>query len=245
MMPGLAGRVPPVLRARCAVLAVADAPGEGSAGTVVSEALVAEALARFAAGFRAPDPLALASLWSIFYLDAVLAPAAAALLCCDLVLPVALDAVGLDLDRSGLPARVWLRDGGRTAGDGVRRFAPLLREQLAPFVALLDGHTGLAPAVLWSNAAVLLDYVVGAVGAEAVPAARAEALALLAGGDIDAPGLALPYRPTHDGGRERRICCGRLKLSGMAPCPAICPGRDAFLGLGRGGTTLARGGRSL
>ena len=199
---------------------------------------IGAALARFGARFRQPDRHAVASLWSMYYFNALIVPTAAVLLVCDRIVPVMLPATGLALDGKGLPERLYIADDGRPAFDADRgkRFKTLVDGHLTPFIAMYAERTSLSPRLLWSNAATVLDYVVGTVATGAHAAPRAEAESLLAGTSPDAfPHLADPFRTAPDGTRERRICCTRHRLSGVAPCPTLCPGRDAYMGINGAG----------
>ena len=242
-MPGangpveLSGIVPADIAPLCRSMAIVGADPPLDIIALDAEA-IAPALARFGAGFWQPDRQAVASLWSMYYFNAMIVPAAAVLLGCDRILPVTLAATGLLLDSKGAPERLYIPDHGRPASDADRgrRFATLVDGHLVPFIAMFAEPTGLSPRLLWSNAATVLDYVVGTVAGRACMAARAEARGLLAG---TLPGavshLADPFRTTPEGTRERKICCTRHRLSGVAPCPTICPGRDAYMGIsGRG-----------
>lgn len=210
-------------------------------------ATIGTALERFARRFERPDPAALASLWSMYYFNAALIPAAADLLCRDHILPVAMDGIGLRLDQAGLPEQVILPHVSSPfrAGEHGHRLDILLCGQLAPFVALMGRETGVTARVLWSNAATVLDWAVRTVGARALPVPRGALAAALAGDGPDGcRKLAGAFRETADGGRERRVCCMRYLLSDTSPCLPICPARDAAVNAG-GRSALACGAGRL
>ena len=100
----------------------------------------------------------------------------------------------------------------------------LVRGHLVPFVALYAAATGVTPRLLWSNAAVILAFTLDRVAGAALPGPRREAAALLEGGHAF-PHLAGAFREAPHGERERRLCCGRHRLSGVAPCYTLCPQR--------------------
>ena len=115
-----------------------------------------------------------------------------------------------------------LDDAGGAAGPGAR-FEVLVEGHLSPFAALCAERAGLSPRLIWSNAAFILDWALGELASTAtVPAARAEAEALLAGRG-GACRLAHPLRTVANGTRTRRMCCLRYKLAGIADCGALCP----------------------
>ncbi len=190
---------------------------------------VDRALALFAGRFWQPDARAVASLWSMYYLNALVVPTVAALLIHDRVLPVALADVRLRLDAEGAPGEIRLRDEGRAAGeaDRGRRFDTLVHGHLVPLVALFAPRSGLSPRLLWSNAATILDYVVEAVAGTAIPAVRREAASQLDGRGAFR-NLAPPVQDAAAGSRARKLCCGRRRLSGVAPCFTLCPERRVY-----------------
>ena len=185
---------------------------------------IARALAAFAGGFPRPERRALASLWSMHYLHAVVVPAAAAALTLDRVLPLALDGCRLRLAADGTPTEVRLGGGVPPGGSAL---GALVHGHLVPFVALHAAVSGVAPRLLWSNAAVTLAFMLDRVAGAALPGPRREAQALLDGGSAF-PHLAGAFRETMMGERERLLCCGRRRLSGVAPCHTLCPERDVW-----------------
>lgn len=189
-------------------------------------AAIADALALFGRGFRQPEPRPLASLWSMHYLQAVVVPAAAAILTLDRAPPLALAGCRLRLAADGAPAEVRL---GGTPSDigptGADPLDALVAGHLVPFVALYASTTGVAPRLLWSNAATTLAFALDRVAGAARPGPRAAVAALLDGAF---PPLAGAFREDAMGERERVLCCGRRRLSGVAPCYTLCPERHVW-----------------
>lgn len=215
--------LPPSLAPSCAAMTVGCPPGCARACGLGEAARFDAAVAAFAAGYREPDRGALVSLWSMYYLAALIVPATAALLCRDRVLPVGFEEVGLAIGSGGLAAFRLVDAGCPAAARGCRRFETLVEGHLAPFVALCAARANLSPRVIWSNAAVMLDWALGELSAaDTLPEARAEAEALLSGG-TGACRLAHPLRSGADGTRTRRVCCLRYRLPGVADCGSLCP----------------------
>lgn len=226
----LAALVPPSLAPSCAAMAVDDGSGCARACRLAEPGGFDRALSAFATAYDEPDRAALVSLWSMYYLAALIVPPTAALLCCDRVLPVGFAELGMTIDPAGLAA-FRLPGIGCPAGASCRRFDTLVDGHLAPFVTLCAARAGVSPRVFWSNAAVMLDWALKELGtADTVPAARAEAEALL-DGSAGACRLAHPLRGNADGTRTRRVCCLRYRLPGVADCGGTCPrtfnGREA------------------
>ncbi|MDP4022813.1 siderophore-iron reductase FhuF [Methylobacterium sp. NEAU 140] len=182
--------------------------------------------ARFGAGFGDADPRAVVSYWSQFYLATLATPALTALVRLGRALPLALDAVGLDLDAAGRPARLLLSEGGRGTLDP--SLDALVEGHLRPFVDLCHARCGLAPRVVWCNAAVILDHVAREL---ARGPAREPAVLEEAGTALGWRGAACSRRsplaqglcPGPGGAPCRRVCCLRYRLPGVASCGALCP----------------------
>lgn len=217
----LAASVPSSLAPFCAAMARGGGSARARAGRLSEPRCFDRALSSFAAAYEEPDRAALVSLWSMYYLASLIVPTAVALLCRDRILPVGFDELGMTIGPGGLAA-FRLRGTGRPAS-GHRRFDTLVEGHLVPFVALCAARAGLSPRVFWSNAAVMLDWVLGEIDTTAtLPAARVEAEALL-DGRAGACRLAHPLRATSNGGRMRRVCCLRYRLPGVGDCGATCP----------------------
>lgn len=222
LLSDLAATVPPSLAPSCAAMTVDRARSDLRASQLGEPGRFDYALSAFAAAYHEPDRAALVSLWSMYYLAALIAPATAALLCRDHILPVGFENIGIAVGPSGC-ATFSLSDLGRTAAaHGRPRFEALVEGHVAPFVSLCVARAGLSPRVIWSNAAVILDWALNELSADTVPAARAEAAALL-DGNAGACRLACPLRTNGDGTRTRRVCCLRYRLLGVASCGQLCP----------------------
>jgi ferric iron reductase protein FhuF len=191
-------------------------------------AMLRQTIARYAArlgvdGDGGADLRPAASAWSLDYLGALLAPAAAAASVLQHAFPLGAADLALTLDRLGAPARFHLVDQGRAlpGSPTLERYGPLLREHLAPLFEAIGGQTRLPPKILWANAARKLDEVL------------VQALALTGGAPrvgIDRDQLL--HRQAHaDGGANplygrpsplHRHCCLRYQLPGQSYCGA-CP----------------------
>ena len=209
MILDLATVVPPSLAPSCAAMTVGCAPGCTRACKLGEPAQFDRTLSAFAVAYETPDRAALVSLWSMYYLAALIVPATAVLLCRDHVLPVGFEDIGIAIDTSGLAA-FRLPDAGRPVGaSGCRRFDTLVDGHVAPFVSICAARAGLSPRVIWVNAAMMLDWALGELRvADTQPSARDEAEALLDGRAGDRR-LAHPLRGHADGTRVRWVCCLR------------------------------------
>ncbi|WP_267426387.1 siderophore-iron reductase FhuF [Methylobacterium sp. GC_Met_2] len=177
-----------------------------------------------AAGCAACDRRVLVSYWSQFYLAALATPALTALVRLGRPLPLAFEALSLERDAAGRPCRFRLpAEGyGSCAAPGL---AGLVEAHLRPFVELCHERCGIAPRILWGNAAVILDYVARelADGAEAACDDVAACLGWRAGPACSKSPLAQALCPGASGCRRRRVCCLRHRLPGVPSCGALCP----------------------
>ncbi|QGY03495.1 siderophore-iron reductase FhuF [Methylobacterium mesophilicum SR1.6/6] len=170
MIADLAAQVPASLAAYRD--GVAEGPGGPEAlplGALrdpdVFDATLAAFGAGFGASFEAADPRVRVSYWSQFYLAALATPALTALVRLGRPLPLAFDAVSLELDAAGRPCRFRLpAHGSGCAACPAPGLTGLVEAHLRPFVELCHARCGIAPRVLWGNAAVILDYVARELG---------------------------------------------------------------------------------
>lgn len=232
MVAEVAARVPASLAAyRDGVAAGPGGPEALPLGALrdphVFDATLAAFGAGFGADFRNADPRVRVSYWSQFYLAALATPALTALVRLGRPLPLAFDAVSLELDAAGRPCRFRLpADGSGCAACPAPGLTGLVEDHLRPFVELCHARCGIAPRVLWGNAAVILDYVAGELGgrAGAAPACDdvAACLGWRAGPGCARSPLAQALCPGASGCR-RRVCCLRHRLPGVPSCGALCP----------------------
>jgi ferric iron reductase protein FhuF len=232
MSPGLASPMPDIaaqMTAQMTAQVAAHVPaslctyrdgvaaGTGGAATPLvalrDPAVFDATLAAFAAGLGVSpgtaDRRALVSYWSQFYLAPLATPVMTAL-------------VRLELDAAGRPARFLVRP---EAQEGARAgLSGLVEDHLRPFVELCCAQCGIAPRVIWGNAAVILDYVARELG-EPETLARPEVATCL--GWCTEAGCTLGPLAQALRDRRRRTCCLRQRLPGVASCGALCPLRES------------------
>lgn len=185
---------------------------------------------RYAASFPSGgDPRAALSLWSQYYLLALVPCAAAVALVAAQDLPVAVAEMGVVLGETGQPTCLCLPHGGcdTAVRCPVQRLAPLIRSHLAPLGDTLAA-AGLPRPVFWSNAAVVLAWSLRVIALpEPDRAALQEAMAAPCWGD----GGPNPFRAVLGKDPARRgVCCLRFRLGGVARCsncPVAACGRSA------------------
>ncbi|SDN70285.1 ferric iron reductase protein FhuF [Methylobacterium phyllostachyos] len=216
---------------------VADGPGGPGAlplGALRDPRVFDATLAAFAAGLSPEaacatcDRRILVSYWSQFYLAALATPALTALVRLGRPLPLAFDTMSLERDGAGRPCRFRLpAEGcGSCPAPGL---AGLVEAHLRPFVELCHEQCGIAPRILWGNAAVILDYVAreleGSLGDGEGAACDdvADCLGWRAGPACARSPLSQALCPGASGCRRRRVCCLRHRLPGVPSCGALCP----------------------
>jgi ferric iron reductase protein FhuF len=109
------------------------------------------------------DLRAVASAWTLDYLEALLPPVVAAASVLHHVFPVEAAQIWLRLDARGGPVSFHIRQLGTARPDTrtAERYAPLLQHHLAPLFSALSSLTRLAPKILWGNAARHLEPILG------------------------------------------------------------------------------------
>lgn len=226
MIPDLARHVPASLGTYRD--GVAADPG-GRAATPLSSlsdpAVFDATLSAFEAGLGssagAVDRRALVSYWSQFYLAPLATPAMTALVRLGRPLPLTFATTRLELDGAGRPARFLVQPGAPEGGSP--GLAGLIEDHLRPFVELCRAQCGIAPRVIWGNAAVILDYVARELG-EPETLARPEVATCL--GWCGGPACALSPLARALCDRRRRTCCLRQRLPGVPSCGELCPLRE-------------------
>ncbi|WP_160000766.1 siderophore-iron reductase FhuF, partial [Roseomonas sp. 18066] len=109
-----------------------------------------------------PDRRAMLSLWSRYYFYTLIPPVVLTLMLAHRRLPLAADQAGVLLKPDGLPAAVALPDAGERCAapdDPFDRFAPLMRDHLAPLITHWAAEGKVSQKVLWANAAGYFAWI--------------------------------------------------------------------------------------
>lgn len=233
MIPALAPCFPGELAWYGEKLALPGEHQEVLAGRDLMEGAVLDrVMARFAHSYPGGERRALVSMWTQWHFAAAIIPTTIAILRLDRDLPVALDEIGLAPHPDGQTAALVLANAGKPFGSGTAsRFSRLFEGHVAPLVARFTSHFGVSQRLLWVNAAAIFEWTVQQVEAAGAPAAVAldEARTLLerqAGSDGSRNPMCGAVRyPLVDGTptRQRKVCCLRYLLPGVADCGSLCP----------------------
>ncbi|MGP1615398.1 MAG: siderophore-iron reductase FhuF [Pollutimonas bauzanensis] len=179
------------------------------------------------------DRRALASEWSKLYFIRLLPPVLAAAIMLDRRLSLDVDRIEIVLGARAEPLAFKLPDAGDvcvpTLGDPFAAFVPLLDHHLEPMINAWARHSKLSPRVFWSNAGNYFEWLVNALTARASADQVAPARAILASPHRPDGRPNRLFRPlryidqdVNTPWRQRRVCCVRYLLPGMALC-ANCP----------------------
>ncbi|WP_268800682.1 siderophore-iron reductase FhuF [Pseudomonas huanghezhanensis] len=191
-------------------------------------------LARFAMQYGAGDRRGLASMWTKHYFVRLIPPVVAASLILDWQVPVTLDRVAVVLDEQAKPLAFRLPHAGhsyQTAyADPFARFDDLVEGHLRPFIETVASHVRISPKVLWSNAGNYLEWLLGVLAAAMPDANLADGHALLAAKNtpdgrrnpLFQPVRYVQVQGQSDMKRQRRVCCVRYRVGGLAYC-GNCP----------------------
>jgi ferric iron reductase protein FhuF len=217
------------------VLVLADDPRVGvPLRTFLTSEYLDDILGRLGTAYPGSDPRGLASIWSKYYFIKLIPPVVAASLILDHRLPLHLDQLQLILDEGGLPAGFKLPDPGKRwmpgPADAFERFGELLEHHLRPFIDIVARHVRLSPKVLWSNAGIYFEWLLGVL-ANAMPYADLTHGHQLLSAQLLPDGRRNPlYQPVRylkvEGQeslkRQRRVCCIRYRVNGLEYC-GNCP----------------------
>jgi ferric iron reductase protein FhuF len=232
MIPSLAQRLPEALAWYGDKLVLPGGHPPAIPGTDLLEGGSADQLiARFAMTHQGGDRRAVVSMWTQWHFGMLIIPTTAAIALLDRDLPVALGQVGIVPHEEGRTAALVVAHEGRPCGANRARYSRLFDDHVAPLIAYFAEHFGVSPRLLWANAAAIFEWALQQVAAtgDANPDALEEGFALLKA-ETDARGRRSPMldavRYPFQGGeptRQRKICCLRYLLPGVAHCGSLCP----------------------
>lgn len=182
-------------------------------------------LDRFAEQYPDQDLRGIASLWAQWYLVSVWPPLMAAVLALERSPELDSAHTALLVDAGARPEGLALRSFPVREESTSTALERLVREHAAPMLEAVAVGCGVAPRVLWSNAANVFGWYI-------------DELEPIAGAPAVEPGRHLLMRPRwSDGTRNplympnaqvappraaRRVCCLRYRLEGFGYCPD-CP----------------------
>ncbi|WP_201864872.1 siderophore-iron reductase FhuF [Microvirga soli] len=189
-------------------------------------------LARFAEVHAGGDRRAIVSMWTQWHFGALIIPTTAAMLLMGRDLPVELDRVSLAVDEHGKSKAIILAEADipdAVVSDGC--FSCLFQKHVEPLIRAFAGQFKVSPRLLWNNATDIFEWALDQ--AEAIGTIRSDALQegrSLLSSRLDRNGQPNPMfglvRHVMQGDmtvRQRKLCCLRYLLPGVACCGSICP----------------------
>ncbi|MNQ53706.1 Ferric iron reductase protein FhuF [compost metagenome] len=211
-----------LLGSRSRVLPRSDAP---ALSHWLEPGLLDGALGRYARNWPQADRRAVASQWHQESSALILPPLLLAGLLNAREVSFDPSQLRMTVDELGAPSELHLPDAGGALderGGGALQLEKLCELLLEPFVIRFAARTGLAPRLLWGNAALCIDWVLQV--AETCKSTRLLREARLHFLDLHAIDSCSPLRRAlrrNVSGLTRRICCLRERLP-MPRC-AVCP----------------------
>lgn len=241
MIASLASCFDGTLEPYAGMVALAGRHAAPVAGRDLLEAGIVEGLlVRFAENYPGGDRRALVSMWTQWHFAVAVIPTVAAILVLDRDLPVDLERTALALDGAGRPAAMVLTgEGASFPVTAKARFERLIEGHIAPLIDMLVRDFGVSRRLLWTNAAAVFEWTLQQAAERAAPAPLGEGRDLLAR-RADADGRPNPMfdavRYPCDSGapvRQRKVCCLRYLLPGIADCGDLCPLPDVSSAIAR------------
>jgi ferric iron reductase protein FhuF len=207
-------------------------PGRDLLDPKVSESL----LTQFAEVHVGGDRRAIVSMWTQWHFGALIIPTTAAMMLLGRDLQVDLERISLAVDEKGKTAAIILPN-EETPEVSVFEgcFSGLFQNHVEPVIRHLAGQFRVSPRLLWNNATEIFEWALDQ--AEAIGTARSGALqegrSLLCTrlGSNGQPnpmyGMARYVKQGDVTVRQRKLCCLRYLLPGVACCGSICPAPPA------------------
>ncbi|WP_449310485.1 siderophore-iron reductase FhuF [Pseudochelatococcus sp. B33] len=183
--------------------------------------------------YPSADRRAVVSMWTQYYFGVLLTASTVQRLVHRRRLRLGLNELVLSSNAAySEPAAFVLPESGTDGDDESieRDLLTILDNHVAPLSVSIAANTGLSPRLLWNNVAGYLDWIIREIGRQVDPTLAERALPIL-----DRPewpeGRRNPMfgmlRATRDNQGEwilqRKVCCLRYCLPGVAGCGEVCP----------------------
>lgn len=206
--------------------------------TLLTPEVFTSVLHRFGEQYPDSDRRGLASVWSKHYFIKLIPPVVAASLILEHRLPLRLEQLQVMLDEQGMPLGFKLPGPGQrwapAPRDAFQRFDELIEGHLRPFIDTVATLTRLSPKVLWSNAGNYFEWLLGVLATAIPHADLSQGHELLNASTLQdgrRNSLYQPVRYIKVAGhaalkRQRRVCCVRYRVNGLAYCEN-CPSPSA------------------
>lgn len=187
---------------------------------------------RYTTHHAGADRRAVISMWTMYYFSILTIAAAVHRLAHGRCLPLALGQVSLIYnEQNGEPKAFLLPDSGLTTDNAHANedLYALIRHHIAPLIGTIAEH-GVAPKLLWNNVAAYLSWIIDEIDVRIGARACAGSVSILTeplwpDGSKNAMYGMIRAIPTQSGETcsQRKVCCLRYKLPGIAGCGQSCP----------------------
>lgn len=188
---------------------------------------------RFASSFPGGDRRAVISMWTMYYFSVVSISPTVLRLVHGKHLPLNLNSTTLVCTPANAAPTAILLDNPGKAGTAANRTADLLalmRDHIEPLIEAICSNAKVAPKLLWNNVAGYYSWIVDEVAHHVDPVLGVAGRMLLDeplwpdGGKNPMYGMMRTASPAcGDTFQQRKICCLRYNLPGVAGCGQLCP----------------------
>ncbi|MCH4547635.1 siderophore-iron reductase FhuF [Rhizobium changzhiense] len=194
-------------------------------------AIFDEIIGRYAQKFPGSDRRAIVSMWTLYYFSMLTIAPSVHMFVHRIGLSLEIDRLSLVCnEHTGEPEAFVMSGGPKVTTDPAAELHRLMRGHAEPLVAAIAANAGVAPKLLWNNAAAYLSWILKEIAHRYEPALVEGGLALLqdtqwpGGGRNPMFGMIRIVR--QQCGLEfvrRKVCCLRYNLPGVGGCGEACP----------------------
>ncbi|MFB2607402.1 siderophore-iron reductase FhuF [Rhizobium phaseoli] len=188
-------------------------------------------IARYAQKFPGSDRRAIVSMWTLYYFSMLTIAPSVHMFVNRIALPLDIDGLSLVCDgETGEPEAFVMSGSPELATDPAAELHRLMLGHAEPVIAAIAANAGVAPKLLWNNAAAYLSWILKEIAHRHEPALVEGGLALL---DEAAwpcgrrnPMFGMIRMARQQCGFEfarRKVCCLRYNLPGVGGCGEACP----------------------
>ncbi|MBX4926241.1 siderophore-iron reductase FhuF [Rhizobium binae] len=188
-------------------------------------------IARYAEKFPGSDRRAIVSMWTLYYFSMLTIAPSVHMFVNRVALPLEMDRLSLVCNsETGEPEAFVMSDRPELATDPAAELHRLMLGHAEPVIAAIAANAGVAPKLLWNNAAAYLCWILKEIAHRHEPSLVEGGLALL--NDAEWPGggrnpmFGMIRMARQQCGLEfarRKVCCLRYNLPGVGGCGEACP----------------------
>ncbi|MBB3350443.1 ferric iron reductase protein FhuF [Rhizobium sp. BK049] len=188
-------------------------------------------IARYAQKFPGSDRRAIVSMWTLYYFSMLTIAPSVHMFVNRIALPMEIHGLSLVCnEQTGEPEAFVMSGSPAIAVDPAAELHRLMLGHADPVISAIAANSGVAPKLLWNNAAAYLSWILKEIAHRHEPALVEGGLALL--NDAEWPGggrnpmFGMIRMARQQCGLEfarRKVCCLRYNLPGVGGCGEACP----------------------